>query len=152
MADISTRYRETSIDAANKARLVQMLLGRAMQHARAGAAAAAEGRIEARFNENQRIAEIVTVLRGHLDLERGGAIARQLDAIYGHVQVVVMKIDVRGDASLYDHVLALFSDLERAWAEIARTPAPPAPTAPAPGPAARPVQDGGTRGGFSLRA
>jgi hypothetical protein len=66
------------------------------------------------------------------------------------VQVVVMKIDVRGDASLYDHVLSLFSDLERAWAEIARTPAPPAPAAP--GPAARPVQDGGTRGGFSLRA
>jgi len=154
MADISTRYRETSIDAANKARLVQMLLGRAMQHARAGAAAAAEGRIEARFNENQRISEIVTVLRGHLDLERGGAIARQLDTIYGHVQVVVMKIDVRGDASLYDHVLALFSDLERAWAEIARSPAPPAPApaAPAPGPAARPAQDGGARAGFSLRA
>ena len=152
MADISTRYRETSIDAANKARLVQMLLGRAMQHARAGAAAAAEGRIEARFNENQRIAEIVTVLRGHLDLERGGAIARQLDTIYGHVLVVIMKIDVRGDASLYDHVLALFSDLERAWAEIARTPAPPAPTAPAPGPATRPAQDGGARAGFSLRA
>ena len=39
-----------------------------------------------------------------------------------------MKIDVRGDASLYGHVLALFSDLERAWAEIARTPAPPAPS------------------------
>ena len=150
MTDISSRYRETSIDAANKARLVQMLLGRAIQHARAGAAAAADGRIEARFNENQRISEIVAVLRGHLDLERGGAIARQLDAIYGHVQVVIMKIDVHGDASLYGHVLALFSDLERAWAEIARTPAPPAPSGPAAG--TRQAANGGAVAGISLRA
>lgn len=153
MADISRRYRETSIDAANKARLVQMLLGRAMQHARAGAGAAAEGRIEARFKENQRIAEIIAVLRGHLDLQRGGAIARQLDAIYGHVQVVLMRIDVHGDAGLYDHVLALLSDLERAWAEIASNPAPaaqPVPAAAEAGP--RPAPDGGARAGFSLRA
>lgn len=122
MPDIVSRYRETSIDAATKAKLVQMLLGRAMQHARAGAAATLAGRIEVRFQENQRLAEIVSVLREHLDLVHGGAIARQLDMIYGHIQAVIIRIDIRGQADLYDHVLAILADLERAWAEIVATP------------------------------
>ena len=159
MADFASRYRETSIDAATKAKLVQMLLGRALQHARGGAAAA-EGRIETRFNENQRLTEIVSVLRGHLDLERGGAIARQLDAIYGHLQVVIMQIDVRANAALYDHVLAILGDLERAWSGIAQTPAPLAAPLAAPAsrstgalePARGTATQGAIREGFTLRA
>ncbi|WP_396274934.1 flagellar export chaperone FliS [Hyphomonas sp.] len=156
MSDIASRYRETSIDAATKAKLVQMLLGRAMQHARSGGAAAAEGRIEARFNENQRLSEIISVLRGHLDIDRGGGIARQLDAIYGHLQVVIMQIDVRADVTLYDHVLAILGDLERAWSEIAQVPAPlAAPTsqvAGTPGSTRGTAAKGAIREGFTLRA
>jgi flagellar protein FliS len=122
MQDLSARYRESSIETATKAKLVQMLFARALQHARAGAVAAREKRIEARFNENQRIAEILSVLRGHLDRERGGDIARQLDSIYAHLQIVVMQIDVRGDAGLYDHVIRVLGDLEQAWAALAQTP------------------------------
>jgi flagellar protein FliS len=118
-----TLYRETRVETASKARLVQLLLARAVEHARQAHAHCLAGRIEARFRENSDTASIVAILRGHLDMAQGGEIARSLDALYEHVSRTILRADLNNDASAIEHVIAILLDLEQAWGALAAEPA-----------------------------
>lgn len=122
-------YRDTGIETASKVKLVQLLLARAVNHARQAHAHCLAGRVEERFRENSGAASIVAVLRGHLDMAQGGEIARSLDALYAHVGHTILRADLRNDGKAIEHVIAILSDLEQAWAALANDPpAPPAAT------------------------
>lgn len=128
-------YREAGIETASKAKLVQLLLARAVNHARQAHAHCLAGQIEERFRENSEAASIVAVLRGHLDMTQGGEIARNLDALYAHVSRTILRADLRGDAKAIEHVIGILSDLEQAWAALANDPPARAVTPPAAAPA-----------------
>lgn len=132
-------YREAGLETTGKAKLVQMLLGRALDHARLAHAHCLAGRIEDRFRENSDAAAIVAVLRGHLDMAQGGEIARGLDALYAHVSRMILRADLHNDAQAIEHVIRILSDLEQAWAALAAAPAGrPAPASATPAAADRP--------------
>jgi flagellar secretion chaperone FliS len=123
-------YRETHLEAVGKARLVQMLLSRALDHARKVREFCVGKRIEDRHNENMRLVEIVLVLRRYLNMDSGGDVARNLDQIYAHVLHACTRVDVTNDVSLIDHVIGILETFEKAWATLAgSTKAPLVPTA-----------------------
>lgn len=140
-------YRETGVETATKCRLVQLLLARAAEHARHAHAHSLAGRIEERFRENSNAAAIVTLLRGHLDMAQGGEIARSLDALYEHVGRMILRADLRNDATAITHVIGILTDLERTWATLAAEPARKGDLAAS----AAPAPAGGERPRLSLR-
>lgn len=115
-------YRNAGIETASKAKLVQLLLARAIGHAREAHGHCLAGRIEERFRANTDAAAIVAALRAHLDLAQGGEIARSLDALYAHVSRTILNADLRNDAKAIDHVIAILSDMEQAWKALANAP------------------------------
>lgn len=138
-------YRDAGIETASKAKLVQLLLARAVDHARQAHAHCLAGRVEERFRENSDAASIVAVLRGHLDMAKGGEIARSLDTLYAHVSRTILRADLRNDANAIEHVIAILSDLEQAWGALANDP----PARPVATPAAAPAREDRPR--LSLR-
>ena len=132
-------YREAGIETASKAKLVQLLLARAVDHARLALAHCLAGRVEERFRANSDTAAIVAALRGHLDMARGGEIARSLDTLYAHVSRMILRADLHNDAQAIEHVIGILADLERAWSALAAAPAPhSAPAAATPPASGRP--------------
>ncbi|ODU10625.1 MAG: flagellar export chaperone FliS [Thiobacillus sp. SCN 64-35] len=70
-------------------------------------------------------------LRAALDLEQGGAIAQQLDALYEYMNQRLMLMHVRHEAAPLEEVLGLLQELHGAWKQIG-APAGAAPASPNP--------------------
>lgn len=65
-------------------------------------------------------------LRAALDLEQGGAIARDLDALYGYIGLRLTHANLHNDDAVLDECKRLLEPLRDAWTGIAsqvRTPA-----------------------------
>ncbi len=144
-------YRETGVETATKCRLVQLLLARALEHARRAHDHCLAGRIEERFRENSEAAAIVAVLRGHLDMAQGGEIARSLDALYGHVSRMILRADLGSDATAIAHVISILTDLEQAWGALAAEPARKGGAPAVSAGSAAPAAGAGERPRLSLR-
>jgi flagellar protein FliS len=57
-------------------------------------------------------------LRGSLDLERGGALARELDTLYGYLTKRLALAHLKNDEQLLDECVRLITPLREAWAGI----------------------------------
>lgn len=62
---------------------------------------------------------IVEGLQGCLDLERGGAIARNLDQLYTYLVLRLARINLEDDVAICDELTARLSELRDSWAQIA---------------------------------
>jgi len=65
---------------------------------------------------------IVNELQHSLNLEEGGEIARNLDALYFYVTDRLLEANVRGTVQPLDDVSGVLSTLNEAWVEISRRP------------------------------
>ena len=70
---------------------------------------------------------IIAELQNTLDLERGGAIAAELDGIYTYMLSRLLDAIVQQDAQPIDEVRRMLETLRDAWQQIAAQPPPPAP-------------------------
>ncbi len=61
-------------------------------------------------------------LQHSLNLERGGEIARKLDALYFVVTDRLLEANLRGSIAPLDVASGILSTLNEAWIEIARRP------------------------------
>ncbi len=82
-----------------------------------------EGRIRDRGAEISRALDIVSELRSGLDLEQGGEIARNLEALYVFTGERLMAAGA-GAREGFDEALVALTPLYEAWSELARGPAP----------------------------
>lgn len=62
---------------------------------------------------------IVGGLRGSLNLEAGGEIARNLEALYDYVELRLLEANLKNDAARLDEVARLLGDIKGAWDGIA---------------------------------
>ena len=80
------------------------------------------GRVADRATAITRALAIVTELQQSLNLEEGGEIARNLDALYVYVTDRLLEANARGVTGPLDEASGVLSTLNEAWTEISRRP------------------------------
>ena len=58
-----------------------------------------------------------------LDLEKGGGVASNLEALYGYMLLRLPDVDVNSDVRVAEEVIELLEPLRGSWSELARTSA-----------------------------
>lgn len=80
------------------------------------------GEIAGRATSIAKSLAIVNELQHSLNLEQGGDIARNLDALYFYVTDCLLEANVRGTEQPLDAASMVLSTLNEAWVEIAKRP------------------------------
>jgi flagellar protein FliS len=70
---------------------------------------------------NKALAIVGEGLRASLNLEKGGKLARDLDALYGYVEIRLTHANLRNDVAALDECAVLLKPLQEAWGGIAPT-------------------------------
>lgn len=121
-------YQADSVTTAGPAQLVLMLFDRALLALERSTAAAEHGdrvaAIEVMNTELQRAQDILTELQVTLDRERGGEVARNLDALYEFCLHRLVVANTSKDVSGLGPVARTLQGLRDAWDEACcRVPA-----------------------------
>jgi flagellar protein FliS len=130
MAGGSAAYRKVEVETASPEKLVVMLYNGAIKHVEEGKRAIAAQDLRATHDHLLRAQEIVTELRGALDLT-AGEIAFNLDRIYDYLHRLLVQANLKKYAAPLDECLTHLRDLRDTWAEISARPAPGVVPAPA---------------------
>ena len=69
----------------------------------------------------QKALDIINELKGCLNLNEGGQIASNLDAIYTYVTKKLLLGDINEDLSAIDECIDILAELKSAWVEISST-------------------------------
>ncbi|MHA1152071.1 MAG: flagellar export chaperone FliS [Alphaproteobacteria bacterium] len=108
---------------SDPATLVAMLYDKVVSCLKAAAQAIHNNEIETRWKNNHRAQEIINHLFMTLDLERGGEVASNLEALYSYMLLRLPDIDVNNDARVAEEVIELIEPLRASWNELARSSA-----------------------------
>ena len=115
-------YAQTSVIAATPLQLVAMLYDGAVLAAGAAHEALVRRDIPARRTAVNKLLGIVAELQNSLDLERGGAMAAELDRIYDYVVRQVMEAVSTQTAAPMADAHRILQTLRGAWLHIAEQP------------------------------
>lgn len=111
---------ETAVDGADPHRLVALLFDALVDSIAQARGAIRDGNVAAKGRAIGRAVRIVGEgLRGALDLNGGGVIARDLDALYGYIGVRLTHANLHGDDAALSECLKLIEPLRSAWRDIA---------------------------------
>lgn len=112
------QYRKTEISTAGKMDLVVMCYDKSIQFIRQAKAEYEEGAFERKAGLLQKTLDIINELQSCLDFEKGGEIAKNLDAIYNYLTRRLIQGDIERDYAAFDEAAYLLSELKEAWYEI----------------------------------
>ncbi len=105
------------------ATLVAMLYDKAVSCLKAAVQAIHSNDIETCWKNNHRAQEIINHLFMTLDLEKGGEVASNLEALYGYMLLRLPDVDVNNDARVAEEVIELLEPLRVSWNELAASSA-----------------------------
>ena len=80
------------------------------------------GEVAGRATAIAKALAIVNELQHSLNLEKGGEIAQNLDALYFYVTDCLLEANVRGTGQPLDAASMVLTTLNEAWVEISRRP------------------------------
>jgi flagellar protein FliS len=116
-----TAYREADASGATAVRRVVLLYEQLIQDLSQAAQAMEQKNIEHRTNRINHALDVLCVLQGTLNFERGGQVARNLEAFYVALRANLWKAQVyMSKETLLRQITDLFA-LREAWAEVDRT-------------------------------
>ena len=116
-------YQTEQAMPGDPATLVAMLYDKAVSCLKAAVQAIHNNEIETRWKNNHRAQEIINHLFMALDLEKGGEVASNLEALYGYMLVRLPSVDVNNDARVAEEVIELLEPLRASWSELAASSA-----------------------------
>ena len=107
-----------TVETASPHKLISMLLDGSL-----GAMAKAKGAIERNSIEERtrhlnKASEIVVGLRGSLDLEKGGELAANLDALYDYMLRTIMQANSQNSSAKVQEVMDLMLSIKQGWSEM----------------------------------
>ena len=115
-------YRSTlahgGVASADPHALVQMLLDAAADRMVAARGCIERGELAGKAKLLHSCVILIAELRGSLDLEKGGALARNLRDLYEYMTQRLLVANVRSDASGVTEVLSLLGEIRSAWVAI----------------------------------
>jgi flagellar protein FliS len=113
-------YRQTQAQTAAPGELVVMLYRGAVRFVSSAIEAIESRDIPTAHTNLVRAQAIVSELSETLDLERGGELARNLNAIYEYLNRRLIEANLRKDAAAAREVHGLLRELLPAWEQAAR--------------------------------
>ncbi len=116
-------YGPEQVMTADPVTLVAMLYDKAVLSLKAAVQAIHKDEIEVRWKNSHRAREIINHLFTTLDLDKGGEIASNLEALYAYMLQRLLDVDVKNDARAAEEVIELLEPLRASWSELARTSA-----------------------------
>ncbi len=116
-------YGSEQVVPADPVALVAMLYDKAVLCLKAAIQAIYTNEIGVRWKNNHRAQEIINHLFMTLDLEKGGEVASNLEALYGYMLLRLPAVDVNNDARVAEEVIELLEPLRASWNELAASSA-----------------------------
>lgn len=116
------QYRSVAVEAgasANPHRLVQLLLVGGLDRIACARGALERGDCSVKGSNIGAALDIVTVLRGNLNLAQGGALAANLAALYDYMIRCLLEANRANDTGKLDEVAALVGEIKAGWDGIA---------------------------------
>ena len=114
-----SRYREIEVETSSPERIVAKLYVEALRQMDIAVAAVELGDAERKAQSLDRALRIIGELRSALDLQRGGEIAKNLDALYEFVGQQLLEGSARGAAEPIRDAQGVVTTLSEAWTELA---------------------------------
>jgi flagellar protein FliS len=108
---------------SDPAALVAMLYDRAISCLKMAVQAIHSRKIEIRWKNNRRAQEIINDLFTMLDMDKGGEIASNLEALYTYMLLRLPDVDINNDPRAAEEVIELLEPLRASWRELARSSA-----------------------------
>ncbi|MES2841614.1 MAG: flagellar export chaperone FliS [Pseudomonadota bacterium] len=110
---------DTGVSTANPHQLVVMLFDGLMQSLNAAHGAMERGEIEAKGSAIGKAVRILEEgLRGGLNLAQGGALAKDLNGLYGYAVQRLTLANLRNDRALVTEVIGLIEPVADSWKQI----------------------------------
>ena len=106
---------------ADPHRLVQMLFEGALERVAMARGAMQHGHVQIKGLKISQTIAIVEYLRGTLDLERGGDLAGNLDALYEYIARRLFAANLRNDSEALEEVARLLRELKAGWDAMPQT-------------------------------
>ncbi len=103
------------VDYANQVELVQILFSALLESMSEAEGHMQRGSVELKCKSIARADKIVQGLRITLDHERGGELARNLDALYEYVSRRLLHANLRNDVESLREARGLMADISSAW-------------------------------------
>lgn len=119
MARGAQAYYQTQVQSQSPLELVVMLYDGALRFMRLTADAIARRDLVAKRDALSKASAIVAELQNSLNMEAGGEIATNLDALYDYVTGRLTEANVRNTTAPIEEAIRLISTLRDGWAQIA---------------------------------
>lgn len=124
--DAQGHYRQQAVGTASPAQLVSLLYHAAVAAVARGRQAIVDGRVEQAHHDLVKAQDIVTELRVTLDFDRGGDVARNLEALYDYCYSRLLDANLQKNPALLPSVQETLAGLAASWDEMlaSQVPAP----------------------------
>ncbi|MCC7221366.1 MAG: flagellar export chaperone FliS [Candidatus Contendobacter sp.] len=126
---------ESGVAYASPHRLIQMLMEGAFERIATAKGCIQRQDISGKGEQIGKAIDIVGGLREGLNLEAGGELAANLDALYAFMQQRLVEANLRSDTAILDEVADLLRPIKEGWDAIGNSPEANPPPAPADAPA-----------------
>lgn len=110
-------YRKTNVITADPKRLILMCYEGAIDNLKIGKQTYIENDYERKAKAFSKARDIINELLCSLDFEKGGAIAKNLEALYNYMIRRILRADLRRDLNAIDEVIGMLGELKEAWEE-----------------------------------
>jgi flagellar protein FliS len=116
------QYQQTSahggVMGASPHRLIQMLLDGAIARIFTAKGHIKQNKLDKKCESIGSAISIVDGLRNSLDMEKGGEISSNLDALYDYINRLLLKANISSDISLLDEAGKLLNEIKAGWDAI----------------------------------
>jgi len=104
-----------SVAAADPFRLVQLMLDNILQRIAAARGHMERNEVARKGEQISKAIAVIGALRDSLNLEAGGEIAKNLDALYEYSTVRLVKANAKNDPAGFDEVMRLIRTIKEGW-------------------------------------
>ena len=113
-------------------RLVQLMLGGAIERLAAARGHLGRGEIAGKGEQVSRAAAIIDSLNASLDMEKGGELARNLHDLYNWCTLRLVEANLKNDDAGFDEVAKVLREIKAGWDAIPESARKPTPVPAAP--------------------
>lgn len=106
------------VEAANSSDLIAMLLDGVQMRISSAKGHMERGEVAERGENISRAMQIVDGLRASLDVDAGGEIATNLDALYEYINRRLLEANIKSQPALLDEAAGLLHEIKLAWDAI----------------------------------
>ena len=106
---------QTGVESASPHKLIKMLIDGAIEKVQLARACLERNEIQRKCETVSWAMQIIDGLRGSLDMQAGGDIAANLDALYDYMLRRLLEGNLRNDVVAFDEVGKLLNELRDGW-------------------------------------